>query len=80
VQATEDKSAIIITVNDWGRGIPAAERPKLFQPFHSTKQTGMGMGLFIVKQIVEEHFLGSVVIDSSAKHTAFVIKLPKASV
>jgi C4-dicarboxylate-specific signal transduction histidine kinase len=80
VQATENKSEIIITVNDWGRGVPAAERPKLFQPFHSTKQTGMGMGLFIVKQIVEEHFLGSATIDTSAKHTAFVIKLPKASV
>lgn len=79
VTAVDDKSDIIITVDDWGRGIPTKERPKLFKPFHSTKEMGMGMGLFIVRQIVEEHFLGSVTIDLSKKYTSFVVKLPKAN-
>lgn len=79
ITAEEDKSYIVITVNDWGRGIPAAERPKLFEPFHSNKATGMGMGLFIVKQIAEEHFMGSARIDESKNHTAFVVRLPKAA-
>lgn len=78
VTATYSGSNIIIRVNDWGRGIPEKERPKLFTPFHSTKETGMGMGLFIVKQIAEEHFLGSANIDLSKKHTEFVVELPKA--
>lgn len=73
-----DDSNIIITVNDWGRGIPAKQRSQLFEPFHSTKQTGMGMGLFIVRQIAEEHFLGSASIDASKKHTVFVVKLPRS--
>ncbi len=78
ITAQARKSEVIITVNDWGRGIPKAEHSYLFEPFHSTKKTGMGMGLFIVKQIVTEHFLGSVSVDTTKKHTAFVVKLPKA--
>ncbi|HEY5806201.1 MAG TPA: ATP-binding protein [Candidatus Saccharimonadales bacterium] len=80
VAAKSDGDNIIITVSDWGCGIPQKARNKLFEPFHSTKDTGMGMGLFIVKQIAEEHFLGSVVLDRSKKHTAFLVKLPKAGV
>jgi len=76
---TDDESNVIITINDWGKGIAPTQRTNLFEPFYSTKQTGMGMGLFIVKQIAEEHFLGSVAIDQTKKHTAFVITLPKAS-
>jgi signal transduction histidine kinase len=79
VDITDDESNVVITINDWGKGISVAQRPKLFEPFYSTKQTGMGMGLYIVQQIAEEHFLGSVTIDQSKKHTAFVITLPKAS-
>lgn len=69
---------IIITVEDWGRGITAEDRGKLFELFFSTKKTGMGMGLFIAKQIAEEHFLGTISIDTRKPHTAFVVKLPKA--
>jgi len=70
---------LIITVSDWGRGIPPRERAKLFEPFFSTKQTGMGMGLYIAKQVAEEHFLGTLKIDTSSPHTVFVVTLPQAS-
>ena len=75
-----DEHRIRITVSDWGRGIPAGDRAKLFEPFYSTKQTGMGMGLYITKQIVEEHFLGTIQIDDKKTYTSFVITLPKADV
>lgn len=78
VNAVANETTIIITVNDWGRGISRADRVKLFEPFFSTKKTGMGMGLFIAKQIVEEHFIGDIAIDSHQKHTAFVVTLPRA--
>jgi signal transduction histidine kinase len=73
------ETTLALTVADWGKGIPRRERGQLFAPFYSTKKTGMGMGLFIVKQIAEEHFLGSVQLDDSTKRTAFVITLPRAT-
>lgn len=68
---------IIVIVTDWGKGIDPANRDKLFEPFYSTKKTGMGMGLFIVRQIVEEQFKGSVKLDNVPGHTAFIITLAK---
>lgn len=80
IETNQDKLNIIITINDWGRGIPADKRDKLFEPFYSTKQTGMGMGLYISKQIVEEHFLGEIKIDDAKDYTSFVITIPRISV
>jgi signal transduction histidine kinase len=71
-------NAIVMTVTDWGKGIPADERNKLFEPFYSTKKTGMGMGLFIAKQIAEEQFHGSISLDTSLSRTAFIVTLAKA--
>lgn len=74
------KKNIILSIDDWGVGIPPNKHNMPFQPFLSTKETGMGMGLFIVKQIVEDHFKGEVFIDKAKKHTSFVAKLPRATV
>lgn len=68
---------VILTISDWGRGIPADARAKLFEPFFSTKKTGMGMGLFIAKQIAEEHFGGQLSLDPHKKHTAFIVTLAR---
>ena len=44
-----------ISVSDTGIGIPASVMPHLFEPFFSTKESGMGIGLLICNTIVEEH-------------------------
>jgi len=44
-----------ITVRDTGRGIDPAVRDTLFEPFNSTKEDGMGVGLSICRTIVEAH-------------------------
>lgn len=69
---------MVIRVTDWGRGIPDKDRHKLFEAFYSTKQTGMGMGLYIARQVAEEHFLGSLELDNSTEYTSFVLTVPKA--
>lgn len=69
---------LIITVNDWGKGVAEADRTKLFEAFYSTKKTGMGMGLYIAKQITEQHLQGQLKIDESKPYTSFVIKLNRA--
>jgi C4-dicarboxylate-specific signal transduction histidine kinase len=44
-----------ITVRDQGPGIPAADLPKVFDSFFSTKRKGMGLGLSIARTLVEAH-------------------------
>lgn len=68
---------VVIRVSDTGPGIPASEREKLFKPFTSTKKTGMGIGLFIAKRVIETHFSGSLELDSATKKTTFVLRVPQ---
>jgi signal transduction histidine kinase len=46
---------IEITFEDTGKGIPLTDLPKVHQPFFTTKHRGSGLGLPIVKKIVEAH-------------------------
>ena len=56
---------IEIAVTDDGPGIPQELREKVFEPLFSTKSFGVGLGLTIVKQIVEQHD-GRVLLESGA--------------
>ena len=67
---------IIISVQDNGRGIPEDQKEKIFQPHFTTKSKGSGIGLSIVKQIVENHG-GQIFFESSPNlGTTFTIVLP----
>jgi two-component system, NtrC family, nitrogen regulation sensor histidine kinase NtrY len=65
-----------ITVSDTGPGISPEHREKLFQPYFSTKVTGMGLGLPIVHEIVQEHGGVIRVEDNVPRGVRFVIELP----
>ena len=67
-----------ITVSDCGPGIAPAERARLFQPYYSTKVSGMGLGLAIVQEIVQEHAGTLRVEDNLPRGSRFVIELPVA--
>jgi len=68
-------SAVLVTVEDNGRGIAPEMRDKVFSPFCTTKARGMGLGLPIVKRTVFDHN-GRVDIDTSDSGTAVRIALP----
>ncbi|KAA0590477.1 signal transduction histidine kinase [Azospirillum lipoferum] len=53
--SADDGEAVTFTVADTGPGIPDELLARVFQPFFSTKEEGMGLGLSICKTIVEEH-------------------------
>lgn len=53
VSAERRRDVAAITVRDRGHGIPAEHLPKLFDSFFSTKHTGIGLGLSIVRTLVE---------------------------
>jgi signal transduction histidine kinase len=69
-----------ISVTDSGGGIPGFVRQKLFQPFFTTKDIGVGpgLGLSISRGIIEEHH-GRLYYQEEATHTTFVIELPSYS-
>ncbi len=70
-----EENQILIKVKDNGNGIPIAHQSQIFEPKFTTKSSGMGLGLSIVKRIVENHF-GSIHFKSiEGKGTEFVIIL-----
>ena len=76
----QGRPGVEVIVEDSGHGIPSSHRERLFEPFFTTKvSVGTGLGLWVVKQFVEEHH-GTVTVESSvaeADHgTKFVIFLP----
>ncbi|MDD5241650.1 MAG: HAMP domain-containing sensor histidine kinase [Sulfuricella sp.] len=70
--------AVDIEIRDSGTGIPTEVLPRIFDPFFTTKEVGygMGLGLFIVYEIVEEHN-GCISVESEVgRGTVFHIRLP----
>jgi signal transduction histidine kinase len=51
----EDSGTVRVDVCDAGPGVAPLERERIFDAFHTTKATGMGMGLAISRSIVEAH-------------------------
>jgi signal transduction histidine kinase len=79
IRTRSDKGDVAeVNVRDFGAGLPKDRPDKVFDHFFSTKQHGMGMGLAIVRSIVEAHggtITGENVPDRGARMT---IRLPAA--
>jgi signal transduction histidine kinase len=72
------RSMALVQVADEGEGIPEASRGKLFRPFFTTKDKGLGLGLALCHRILEEH-RGSIHVSSEpGKGTAVSCFLPIA--
>lgn len=73
-----NQNKLVINVIDSGPGIPQAIKEKIFTPFYTTKEKGVGsgLGLALCKQIIEAHNGSIVLIDG--KNTNFEISLPIA--
>ena len=73
-ERTED--SVVASVTDTGSGIPPHLIGKIFEPYESTKQGSSGLGLMIVRRIVQQHG-GAIDVDSVVgKGTVFRVRLP----
>jgi signal transduction histidine kinase len=79
VSATTDTRHVYIDISDTGKGIPKSNQQAIFNPGFSTKKRGWGLGLTLVKRIVEEYHQGKIFVKHSeaGKGTTFRIVLNK---
>ena len=77
VEVSRDGEKVCIDVSDTGKGIPKSKFKTVFNPGYTTKERGWGLGLSLVKRIVEEYHHGSIVVKRSelGKGTTFRIQL-----
>ena len=76
IRTDMDDSHVIITFTDTGGGISAENLSHVFEPYFTTKQSGTGLGLLIVRRIVREHG-GELSIESNEnKGVSVSIRLP----
>jgi len=71
------REGVAISVSDTGKGIPPAILARVFEPFFTTRASGTGLGLAVVRRIVEAHE-GTVWAESDVEQgTAFTLLLPR---
>jgi len=78
VRVSPQKKRVRVEVSDTGPGVPPEHHPNLFRPHFTTKEKGLGLGLFIAQRIVQGHG-GSVALgETSRRGTTMVMTLPVA--
>jgi len=77
IEITDSKNSVKVLVSDNGLGVLEENKEKIFEPKFTTKTDGMGLGLGIVKNIINSH-RGKISYKSKPKKgTKFTISLPK---
>jgi signal transduction histidine kinase len=79
VEAVRRKDALLLTVADTGGGIPHADRARVYEKFErGVRQTGTGLGLSLVKSLIELHGGNVVIASASGPGTRITCRLPVA--
>ena len=73
-----EADSVVTSVRDYGDGLPKDNPDKIFTHFYSTKPTGMGMGLTIVRSIVESYG-GELAAENADDGARFSFRLPVAA-
>jgi signal transduction histidine kinase len=76
VLASRADHGIEVQVADTGPGIPPSQVSQIFEPFYTTKPSGLGLGLTISKSIIEAHG-GSLGVSSGPGGSVFSVRLPR---
>ena len=78
VQLTTEPDQTLLSIMDNGNGISKELKDKVFEPKFTTKTSGMGLGLGIVKNIIESHQGTVRYVSKKGKGTTFIIALPRS--
>ncbi len=75
ISTKREDDSVVASVRDYGGGLPTDDPDKVFTHFYSTKPAGMGMGLTIVRSIVEAHG-GKLSAENTDQGARFSFRLP----
>jgi signal transduction histidine kinase len=75
-ESAEGHSGVAVKIEDTGPGIPPEQRDQIFNPFFTTKPTGVGLGLSIVSKIVDDHGGSIRAEERNGKGASFRVFLP----
>ena len=76
IKTDADENHVLIIFTDTGGGISAEVMSKIFDPYFTTKQSGSGLGLMIVRRIVREHRGGIDIVSNEGQGVSLTIRLP----
>ncbi len=79
IEASRDAQMIRMKITDNGIGVPAEFKSSLFELLNTTKNSGMGLGLWLCKHIITRYDGRIWYEDASEKGTTFILELPAAS-
>jgi C4-dicarboxylate-specific signal transduction histidine kinase len=77
--SVNEHSSILLSVQDTGPGIAGEKHERIFEPFVTTKSTGMGLGLSICRTIVQDHNGSLRLAKSDSGGCVFEVALPIAA-
>lgn len=78
IRSGADETHVLVSFSDTGGGIPPENISRVFEPYFTTKSTGSGLGLLIVRRIVRAHG-GEIIIESEQNRgVTLTIRLPRA--
>lgn len=78
INISASSSEVIIKLSDNGKGVEEKSLKKIFEAYFTTKEEGIGLGLYMAKTIIEDSFNGKITLTSSKKGTIFTLKLEKS--
>jgi signal transduction histidine kinase len=79
VKIGSQQDCAVVTVSDTGRGMSEQQMSQIFRPFYTTRSNGTGLGLSLVRRIVEEHQGHIEVTSELGQGSTFEVQLPFAA-
>ncbi len=76
IRTLRDGDAVLVSVQDSGKGVDAGQSERIFEPFFTTKSQGIGMGLSLSRSIIEAHGGHLWVAPGKPRGTIFQFTLP----
>jgi C4-dicarboxylate-specific signal transduction histidine kinase len=76
IETHDDRDLVVLIIRDNGCGIKAENLSRIFEPFHTTKSNGTGLGLAVTHKILQAHEARVMVDSTVGIGTKFVIEFP----